>query len=190
MIVAVNNFVRRQIKGSGRTYAKNLTFEEIASHAQQQMIKGFFKKGYRSGVRVIIADKSIVNDFVCPYVKLDRESKLTAEIVQRRPDEEPYIKIKALNGRTLEVENINLILYHHDVLKENNENSTNADWELVSINSLPFGIKFMPMGPVTMMRNQLKLRGGTKAFYSSDEWAKSVNFWQKFAPLSEDNENI
>ena len=36
----------------------------------------------------------------------------------------------------------------------------------------------MPMGPTTMMRNQLQLKGGTKGFYSSEEWAKSVEFWQ------------
>mgnify|MGYP002878094613 CR=1 FL=1 len=40
-----------------------------------------------------------------------------------------------------------------------------------------------PMGPVTMMRNQLQLKGGTKGNYSSEEWAKSVNFWQKFCFL-------
>ena len=37
------------------------------------------------------------------------------------------------------------------------------------------------MGPVTMMRNQLQLNGGTKGKYSSKQWAESVNFWQKYA---------
>ena len=37
------------------------------------------------------------------------------------------------------------------------------------------------MGPVTMMRNQLQLTGGTKGNYTSDEWADSVHFWQKYA---------
>ena len=41
----------------------------------------------------------------------------------------------------------------------------------------------MPMGPITMMRNQLHLPGGTAAFYSSEEWANSVNFWQQYAFL-------
>ena len=40
------------------------------------------------------------------------------------------------------------------------------------------------MGPTTMMRNQLQLEGGTKAKYSSDEWAESVKFWQEYAVLS------
>jgi hypothetical protein len=44
------------------------------------------------------------------------------------------------------------------------------------------------MGPITMMRNQLELEGGTKAFYSSEEWAESVRFWQEFASLIPENE--
>ena len=39
----------------------------------------------------------------------------------------------------------------------------------------------MPMGSVTMMRNQLHLPGGTKGYYESGKWAKSVHFWQKYA---------
>jgi len=41
----------------------------------------------------------------------------------------------------------------------------------------------LPMGPVTMMRNQLELPGGTQTHYSSDTWAESVRFWQEFAGL-------
>ena len=37
----------------------------------------------------------------------------------------------------------------------------------------------MPIGPVTMMRNQLDLEGGTKAEYSSEEWAYSVHDFGK-----------
>ena len=45
----------------------------------------------------------------------------------------------------------------------------------------------LPMGPVTMMRNQLELKGGTKANYSSNEWAEAVKFWQKYAALDDSN---
>ena len=76
---------------------------------------------------------------------------------------------------------VELILYRNDVLKETNENSTACDWELISFHGIPSDIDEMPMGPVTMMRNQLQLKGGTKAHYASKEWAESVNFWQKYA---------
>ena len=41
----------------------------------------------------------------------------------------------------------------------------------------------MPMGAVTMMRNQLQKPGGTKGFYESEKWAESVDFWQQYAIL-------
>ena len=36
--VAVNHFVKRQVKGSGKTYSDSLSFETIASDAEKQMI--------------------------------------------------------------------------------------------------------------------------------------------------------
>ena len=38
--VSVNEFVKRQIKGSGKSYANDLTFKEIVSHAQEQLNNG------------------------------------------------------------------------------------------------------------------------------------------------------
>ena len=78
---------------------------------------------------------------------------------------------------------VDLILYRHDVLAENDEESTDAEWELISVHAIPEGVDKLPMGPVTMMRNQLELPGGTKAQYSSDEWAEAVRFWQQYAAL-------
>ena len=108
---------------------------------------------------------------------------MKAEFVCRRENEEPYIQVRALNGNPLIAGKVEFILYHHDVLAENNEHSTDAEWELISIHALPEGIEKLPMGPVTMMRNQLELKGGTAGTYSSDEWANAVNFWQKYAAL-------
>ena len=67
------------------------------------------------------------------------------------------------------------------MLKETNENSTDSDWELIAFQAIPEEIEDMPMGPITMMRNQLELKGGTKGNYSSKEWAESVRFWQEYA---------
>ena len=190
MNIDINDFVRRQVKGSGKTYAKPLSFGLIAEHAESQMGKNYFSDGYRDGVRVVHVDQSIVEDFVCPYVKLDESIKIISKLVCRRPGEEPYIQTRAINGTLLIAHKVNLIIYRHDILKENKENTTNANWELISINSIPFGVKDLPMGPVTMMRNQLNLAGGTKAKYTSEEWSRSVRFWQQYAPLASENDTI
>ena len=178
--VGVNNFVKRQKKNTGKTYSI-LSFEEIASHATKQINKNNYKKGYRDGVIIVNVDKEFVNKFICPFVKINDKTILQAEVAKRRPNEDHYIRIKAKNGKELEAGKVELILYRHDVLKETNEQTTNCYWELISFHAIPKGVELFPMGYVTMMRNQLQLKGGTKGKYSSEEWANSVYFWQNYA---------
>ena len=181
--VSVNEFVQRQIKGSGKTYAEGLSFEKIAQHAHEQLTTGNYKPGYRDGVVLVHVAKHLISHFTCPFVRITEETKLKATVVKRKPEEETYIQMRALNGTPMKTGSVNLILYHHDVLSESNEQTTDADWELISFHAIPEEIDNMPIGPVTMMRNQLQLTGGTKAFYKSEIWAQSVKFWQKYAVL-------
>ncbi len=181
--VGINTFVTRQTKNSGKTYAKTLSFEEIANHASMQLSKGKYKQGYREGVVLVSVHNQYINDFVCPIVKINKKTKLIAEQVKRRKNEQPYIRIRALNGNPLKTKNVDLILYRNEVLKETNEHETDKDWELISFHAIPNEIKKLPMGPITMMRNQLQLEGGTKGEYSAQEWAESIEFWQKYCFL-------
>ena len=181
--VSVNGFVRRQCKDSGKSYVIDLSFEEIAQHAKCQLESENFKKGYRDGVVIVQVDQKLIHHFICPFVKITNETKLSTTLVRRRPEETPYIQIRALNGTPLKTGSVDLILYHHDVLAETDEQTSAADWELISFHAIPEGVDDMPMGPVTMMRNQLQLTGGTKAYYESDDWAESVKFWQEYAML-------
>ena len=63
--VAVNDFVLRQVKGSGKTYSDHLSFDEIAIDAERQMAKGLIKKGYRDGVIIVDANKDHIKNFDC-----------------------------------------------------------------------------------------------------------------------------
>ena len=186
--VAVNKFVRRQIKGSGKTYSESLSFEKIADDAEKQMENGSFIEGYRDGVRIVFGSDHLTNEFSCPFVRIDKNTELISKVVCRQDGEDSYIQIRAKSGTLVKLGRVEYILYRHDVLLENNEQSTDKDWELISIHAIPVGIKKLPMGPVTMMRNQLELKGGTKAHYSSDDWADAVKFWQEYAALDDLNE--
>jgi hypothetical protein len=179
--VSVNDFVRRQVKGSGKSYTSKHSFEDIARYANRKLAAGDYSIGYRDGVIIVNADKDFAQDFTCPLVEISENTELKAHYIRRKNEEEPYIQIRALKGKPLTAGRLELILYRHDVLAENNEQSSNADWELVSFHAFPEGIKKLPMNPVTMMRNQLRLPGGTAAHYDSDEWARSIHFWQKYA---------
>ncbi|MFL3013278.1 MAG: DUF3228 family protein [Candidatus Neomarinimicrobiota bacterium] len=183
MKVKVNDFVKRQTKSSGKAYSQELSFDFFAKYAQKKLIKNEFIEGYRPEVRIVKLENKYLHKVFCPYVRITKETRLSAKVVKRREDEDFYIQVRAMNGNLIRTGSVDLILYRNDILLENNENTTNADWELISINALPKGVESMPMGPITMMRNQLELNGGTKAEYSSDEWAKSVQFWQTYAPI-------
>ena len=182
--VGVNDFVRRQIKGTGKTYS-SLPYKEIAKYAETELNNGNFKQGYRDGVIIVKVKKELVSKFHCPFTKIVSNTKLKATVTKRQPVEENYIQIRALNGNPLDVGSAQIILYRKDVLAETSDDCTDKDWELIAFHAIPKFIDEMPMGPITMMRNQLELSGGTKAHYSSEEWAKSVNFWQKYAVLED-----
>ena len=180
--VKANTFVKRQVKGSGKTYSKMLSFDKIAELGKENLNNGNFHEGYRDGVVLIELKGDIVNQFICPLTKIDENSILNAKMVKRRDNEEPYIQIRALNGDSLKTDTLDLVLYRRDVLRETNEQTTDADWEVIAVMAKPKDIK-MPMGPVTMMRNQLQKSGGTKGEYESEKWAESVEFWQEYAIL-------
>ena len=180
--VEASKFVERQREGTGKTYSDSLSFSEIASIAEEKLNSGNYIEGYRDGVILIELKDDDAKQFICPLIKIDKNTILSAKNVKRRKDEDYYIQIRALNGNSLTTHQVDLVLYRNDVLKETNEVSTNADWELIAFMAKPKGIK-MPMGPVTMMRNQLQKPGGTKGEYPSEKWAESVDFWQQYAIL-------
>ena len=182
--VGLSNFIKIQIKKNGITKLSNISLKEIASYAEEELNKNNYKKGYRDGVLIIQTnDSDFCKHFKCPLVKIDENTKLISKVNKRMTNEESYIQTIALNGKHLKTRKVELILYRKDVLDETKEASSNTDWELIAFHAIPEGVEKMPIKPVTMMRNQLALQGGTKAYYSSEEWAESINFWQKYASI-------
>ena len=178
--VGVNDFVRRQVKGTGKTYS-SLSYQEIAEYAQIELNNKNFEEGYREGVIIIKVKPDLIQKFHCPFTKIVSNTKLKAVVTKRQPTEENYIQLRALNGDPLDVGSAQIILYRNDVLAETGDECTDKEWELIAFHAVPKFVDKMPMGPVTMMRNQLQLVGGTKGIYSSEEWAESVYFWQQYA---------
>jgi hypothetical protein len=185
--VGISNFIKKQIEKNGQTKLVDISLSEIAQFAQMQLNKRNITQGYRDGVIIIkSSDYNFYKHFKCSIVKINEKTNLKCKLTKRVPNEESYIQIRALNGERLNIVGVEIILYRKDVLQETNENSTDDDWELVAFHAIPEGIENLPMKPATMMRNQLELKGGTKARYSSDQWAESIRFWQKHAFLVEE----
>lgn len=169
--IVASTFVKRQVKGSGLSYS-DYSFEKIAQMTIDAYLQGKIKPGYRDGVILVQLPPK---GFYCSIVKLSRFSIISSSYKTRQVNEESRL-VSSSFGTTIPAEEVNIVLYSHDVLLEGNENSDlTADYEIVSINVSPKG--GIPMNPYTMARNQLVLPGGTAANYSSEKWAEAVYFW-------------
>ena len=67
--VGVNDFVRRQIKGTGKTYS-SLSYQEIADYAEIELNNNNVEEGYRDGVVIVKVKKDLVEKFHCPFTKI------------------------------------------------------------------------------------------------------------------------
>lgn len=96
----------------------------------------------------------------------------------RAPGEEAVLRT-VMTGVKVPAKHVEIILYHRDAL--GSDASTDADWEVVSINASPYDGP-IPMDPTTMARNQLQKTGGTfQRLYTPEEWAESAWFWSTHA---------
>jgi hypothetical protein len=78
---------------------------------------------------------------------------------------------------------ITAVLYHKDVLAEDNDRTTECDWEVVTI--LCQVDKEEPITPATLMSNHFKADGGTATLMSPEtfeaELRKAYNYWKNRA---------
>lgn len=111
--------------------------------------------------------------FFTSFVKLTPETKLSVEYKPRLPGEDFYLHIYA-EGQKSPAKFVQIVTYSRELLGK--DATTDADFEIVSINASPFEDVNVPMDPVTMTRNFLERPGGTKAVYSAGEFAKAIHF--------------
>jgi len=114
-------------------------------------------------------------DFVASTVLVDEETPLTAEVVRRRPHEDPYIRVTAAGPRE-DARFAAVVLYSAATLAENDgDRSGDFDWEVVALIASP--VEREPMDPLTMARNMLARSGGTPCTYTAEEFAEAVWYW-------------
>lgn len=171
--IAFNDFVKRQTENSQYTHYDG-TLEQLLVMINAHFDTGHM--GYRDGVWVIPLPPS---SFYSPMCKLDADSKLQTKFISRRDGEDPVQITTVLNGKKSKAKFVDAILYRCDILDENNERTTDATWEVISINGKLSEDE--PMAPITMARNFLHEQGGTKAEFTAEQFAKSIWYWKDYA---------
>lgn len=174
--IGINEFVKRQTKDSPYGYY-NGPFKNLIKLAKKHYNSSIRVQGSEGIPRVILIAVNPKN-FYTSVVEVSKKSNLNliTRLEHRRDNEEPYIKTVALGAKKRPAKFVNLVLYSHAALAENNEQSTDCDWEIVSINASL--IENEPMHPITMARNFLSKTGGTTANYTAKEFAEAIWYWK------------
>jgi uncharacterized protein DUF3228 len=173
--VAAGEFVKRQTPESGYSHFEGAwaLLEKIVE--AQMLSPEMVRSGYKDGVVLVDLGPRFSPLFRSAIVELAEESRLTANYAPRRIGEDPFIRISAKAKKQV-AKHASVVLYRHDVLAENNERETEAEWEIVAIKARVTEEE-EPMDPYTMARNFLHLKGGTKGDFTAQQFAESIVYW-------------
>lgn len=174
--VAAGEFVRRQTPESGFSHFEG-TWEELENMivAHMLFLPQSIRPGYKDGVVLVDFDTERSQLFRSAIVELTEDSQLRANYAPRRLGEDPFIRVSA-KAKKQQAKHASVVLYRHDVLAENNERETDAEWEIVAIKAR-VSEEEEPMDPYTMARNFLHLKGGTKGDFTAQQFAESILYW-------------
>lgn len=171
--VKASNFVKRQTKESKFGYFDG-SWSKLEKLVEEHLSEA--KEGYRDGVVLIPVP---VHNFYSSIVQLKETDEFVAEYTRRVSNEDPQLSTSVLNRGKQPAKYVDIVLYRYDVLEEDNDRSQDSYWEIISINASLH--KNTPMHPITMMRNELHLAGGTQASYSKEEYIEAIRFWSSHA---------
>jgi hypothetical protein len=169
----INEFVRRQTADSPFSHYAGC-LEDLLKLAEENFDKR--KTAYRDGVINIPVP---AEGFFSPVVMLEEGMEMSAEYVARREGETPRMNVRAKGQKTPAIA-CELDFYRKDVLAENNEATTQADWELVNFRAMAFENE--PIKPGTLMHNHFGSDGGTATNMTPEEFEvalrESFEFWK------------
>ena len=192
--IGVSDFVRRQTIGSEFTHfdddSKSLNdgdeeWDKVAQLAQEHFHRA--KPGYRDGVCLVPVPPE---GFHTGVVELREGDKLAGEYRGRRPGEEPRKSVRVVRegGRKARCVAVDVVLYRRDVLEEGNEETTGADWDIVSVNGRLTEAE-QPIEPDTLIANHFQLDGGTATGMSPEAFEsalrESVMYWKNKGILAQ-----
>lgn len=183
-IVGTSNFVKGfSVREGGNSYFTG-TWEELEQLVMEHFDNHEWGTGSKNG------DVLLVNvppeGFRTSIVEVTDENRHLIEEVEkvRREGEKPYKTKVIRNGMTKQPAKFaKVVIYRADVLALDNDRSTDAEWEIVSVNAQ--NDERTPMHPTTMMRNAQNEEGGTLRTYTDEEWAEAYAYWETHVSVEE-----
>ena len=172
--IAVSTFFMKSRKPSG--YFESYNEEELLKMVDDNFILA--TKGYREGVALVPIEPRKMK---CAVVTMTPDMEFETTYESRIPGETPRKKTVAIVDELPAAQYVTAVVYHKDVLAEDGDRSSNAEWEIITLlahsSNLPD-----PMTPGTLMANHFKADGGTATNMTPEKFEKalreSYNFWK------------
>lgn len=176
--LAWSDFARdRYVPGGAHTWFEG-TREELLDRVRAGWDRRRPGQG-RADLDAVVVVPVDPGGFVGSTVLVEEDTPLRAELVRRRPGEEPYVRVLAAGPRE-PVRHAAVVLYSAATLEEDGgRRSSDAAWEVVALLAGP--VEEEPMDPLTMARNLLRKPGGTFCAYSAGQFAEAVWYWARRA---------
>lgn len=176
--VGLTDFVRRQTPQSRHSHFEG-TWDElmglVLAHWDAAKVSP-----HNSGVRLVPMPEAIVGRFYTGIIAVTAETPLKVEFEARVPGEDAFIQVTACGQGKQPAKRVEIILYSHETLAKDGDAPLGgeSDFYIVSVNAYA-SVEDEPMSPMTMARNLLGLKGGTKPEvpYTAEEFARSILYW-------------
>lgn len=146
------------------------------------------KDDWVPGVGAVDGDVRLVNvpaeGFFSAVIAIDDTNRhlVTEEEYVRMEGEAPVIT-RRIVGVKPAARYVQVVVYRADVLAQDNDRTTDAEWEIITI--LAQDVPSIPMDPKTMLRNANNEKGGTFREYTQEEWAASYAYWDGHAYINQ-----
>jgi hypothetical protein len=172
--IAISNFFKgsRKPEGFYESYDDKTLIEAVMRNFE------FAKPGYRDGVILVPIEVKQIRTSV---VEITPDMEIVSTYESRVEGETPRKRTYVLVDELPLAKSVSVVLYSYEVLAEDNDRSSEADWEIIAVLAHTTD-EAEPMTPSTLMANHFKADGGTATNMASEEFEaalrKSYNFWK------------
>jgi hypothetical protein len=183
-LIGVSDFVRRQTAESPYNHFAG-SWEELVALVEQHWTHRRISP-HNDGVALVPMPQDRLGRFYTSLVQITPDTPLRASFTPRAAGEAPFVQISAPGYAKAPAQRVEIIVYSHEILAADGDAPVprQADHYIVSINAYA-SLQEEPMHPMTMARNLLGLKGGTKPKtpYSAEEFAQAIVYWSQHARI-------
>lgn len=182
--VGVSGFLRSVAAKAGENNRFEGSVDELAELTRANLYNAEPGTGSKDGDVLLV--RLPADGFYTNVVEVTDENRhLLTDLTEARVEGEAPVTKQILSGVPLAPARVvKIVVYRADVLAQDDDRTTQDEWEIVAILAQPE--ETVPMHPTTMERNASSSAGGTKRSYTDEQWAEARSYWANHAYADKD----